>query len=87
MVKVYETGEVYFDGKTPVPSYDEWKELDDELKELATKNDKLAMENGRLKERLAIATKALESIASRMTWNEISQSKAEQALKEMEGVK
>lgn len=41
----------------------------------------------KLEQQLAIATKALESIASRMTWNEISQSKAEQALKEIEEVK
>lgn len=27
MVKVYEAGEVYFDGKTPVPSYDEYCNL------------------------------------------------------------
>ena len=27
MVKVYEAGEVYSDGKTPVPSYDEYREL------------------------------------------------------------
>lgn len=45
------THEIY-EVLAPVPSYDEWKKLDDELKELATKNDTLAMENGRLQEQL-----------------------------------
>ena len=31
MVKVYEVGEVYFDGKAPVPSYEEWKRLQEQL--------------------------------------------------------
>ena len=30
MVKVYEVEEVYFDGKTPVPSYDEYKRLQEQ---------------------------------------------------------
>ena len=33
MVKVYEVGEVYFDRKTPVPSYDEYKRLQEQLNE------------------------------------------------------
>ena len=84
----------------PVPSYDEWKELDDELKELATKNDTLAMENGRLQEKLAIATKALKEYSVSDNWfMEDSEGKCWsfnkqypwrigfKALKEMEGVK
>ena len=43
-----------------VPSYDEWKELDDELKELATKNDTLAMKNGRLREQLNEANEVIK---------------------------
>ena len=47
----YDGGDV--DILAPVPSYEEWKQLDDELKELATKNDTLAMENGRLEKQLS----------------------------------
>ena len=83
----------------PVPSYDEWKELDDELKKLATKNDTLAMGNGRLKEKLAISTKALKEYSVSDNWfMEDSEGKCWsfnkqypwrigfKALKEMEGV-
>lgn len=47
----------------PVPSYEECKQLtdmDEELKNLACKNDTLAMENGKLQERIADADKALK---------------------------
>lgn len=87
----------------PVPSYDKVKEmsqkierlefdnevLDNELKELATKNDTFAMENGRLQKRLEIATKALEEYADKDKWEHCSPDwrDAEEALKEMEGVK
>lgn len=85
----------------PVPSYDKVKEmsqkierlefdnevLDNELKELATKNDTLAMENGRLQERLAIATKALSDIEDGYSESTGAGQIARQALKEMEGVK
>lgn len=71
MVKVYEVGEVYFDGKTPVPSYDEYKRLvrkidesDEELKNLACKNDTLAMENGKLKEQLEEANEVIDACCS-----------------------
>lgn len=53
----------------PVPSYVEYKQLvskidesDEELKNLACKNDTLAMENGKLQERLADADKALKAM-------------------------
>lgn len=70
----------------PVPSYDEWKKLDDELKELATMNDMFAIENGRLRERLVIAKKALVDILNDGDdyWDK---DKAQEALAKMEGVK
>lgn len=70
----------------PVPSYDEWKKLDDELKELATMNDTFAIENGRLRERLVIAKKALVDILNDGDdyWDK---DKAQEALAKMEGVK
>ena len=87
-----------------VPDYDEVKQmsqkvgrlefdnevLDNELKELATKNDTLAVENGRLQEKLAIATKALKDIKvrSQRDWDEYNCMECvDKALKEMEGVK
>ena len=97
MVKVYETGEVYFDGKTPVPSYDEWQSYDkcaDMLIDVNKKWHKTIVENKKLKKQLAIATKALELYSkddyisdsggrSVMSHPHI----ARKALKEMEGVK
>lgn len=80
----------------PVPSYEGWKKLDDELMEIATKNDTVAMENGRLKKRLEIATKALKEYDNKLNWDirGVSFMKynkgftlARKALKEMEGVK
>lgn len=96
MVKVYEVGEVYFDGKTPVPSYEEYNELlrHSELsrnlvyevlvnqKEYNELLDK-AKEYKRLQKRLAIATKALKEYESADGWGR----GAFLALKEMEGVK
>ena len=84
-----------------VPSYDEYLYLktnnDHWNKEairiskqaigIVLESDELVQEMHIMEKKLSIATKALESIASRMTWNEISQSKAEQALKEIEEVK
>ena len=83
----------------PVPSYEDWKKLDDELKEMACKNDTLAMENGRLEKQLAIATNALKQYSNRSNWvignfmcanNGVSFSdaeRAEQVLKEIKEVK
>ena len=65
-----------------VPNYEKVKEMsqkierlefdneafDNELKELATKNDTLVIENGRLQEQLRIATKALEEYANSDNW-------------------
>ena len=42
-----------FEVLAPVPSYDEYKEMDNDLKEIASKNDTLAMENGKLQEQNA----------------------------------
>jgi len=66
MVKVYEIGEVYFDGKTPVPSYEEWQSYDkcaDMLIDVNKKWLKTIVENKKLKKKLAIATKALKDVA------------------------
>lgn len=74
MVKVYEVGEVYFDGKTPVPSYDEYIEL--------------VSKTEQFEKRLEIATKALEKYTEVETDDWIdSKEVAQKALKEMEGVK
>ena len=48
----------------PVPSYDEHKEMDSELKELACKNDSLAMECGKLQEQLKEANEVIKKYMS-----------------------
>ena len=70
----------------PVPSYEEYKEMDNDLKEIASKNDSLAMECGKLEQQLAIATKALNDILNDGDdyWDK---DKADKALTKMEGVK
>ena len=46
-----------------VPSYDEYKEMDNELKELACKNNSLAMECGKLQEQLKEANQVILDMA------------------------
>lgn len=43
----------------PVPSYNEYKEMDNDLKEIASKNDSLAMECGKLQEQLKEANNVI----------------------------
>lgn len=93
MVKVYEVGEVYFDGETPV--YDKVKEMSQKIERLEFDNEALEMahnegkeinaelssKNEKLEKKLKIATKALKKY---MTF---CRHPAEEALKEMEDVK
>lgn len=60
----------------PVPSYEEYKEMDNDLKEIASKNDSLAMDNGRLKEQQKEANEAIMSMVGNgpHTADEIGQS-------------
>ena len=67
MAKVYEVGEVYSDGRTPVPSYDKVKEMSQKIERLEFDNEALEMVHNELvqkthilEKKLAIATKALE---------------------------
>lgn len=81
-----------FEVLAPVPSYKEWQS------ELASNNELLNVQK-RLEKRLEIATKALEEYADKDKWHYCSKDveyfyttkngwyDAEQALKEMEGVK
>lgn len=87
MVKIYEAGEVYFDGKAPVPSYYGFVQQRDFVKD----HQKVLIENMNLKRKLEIATKALKEIAFEI--GDLASDYgyhyelAEKALKEMEGVK
>lgn len=78
MVKIYEAGEVYSDGKTPVPSYDEYcnlvfqankpkNPLSDVMMCYDTEREKKVVE--RLQEQLTIAIKALERYDNRLNWD------------------
>lgn len=53
----------------PVPSYDEYKKMDSELKELACKNDSLSMECGKLQEQLKEANKVVKLSIQYLTQN------------------
>ena len=48
----------------PVPSYEEYKEIDNDLKEIASKNDSLSMECGKLERQLAEANELLLDFCS-----------------------
>lgn len=62
MVKVYEVGEVYFDGKTPVPSYEEYKQFADASKKVKAMSQKI--------ERLELDNDVLEDIVKEKTKSE-----------------